>query len=141
MNGWICSRCGRSNAPWLEFCGCKQSDSVQDWGATPLVTLNPDEAILAEAEAKADQPEEDEQPSGDLFGETNPKQSFGERFGERLRQFRKDAHLTPEELGPKSNVHPQVIRKLESGERRHPRWDVAVRLADGLGVSLDEFRG
>lgn len=30
--GWICPRCGRVNAPWVEYCGCNKIDaaSTQD---------------------------------------------------------------------------------------------------------------
>ncbi|MBC7853489.1 MAG: helix-turn-helix transcriptional regulator [Pirellulaceae bacterium] len=62
-------------------------------------------------------------------------------FRDRLRRFRLALALTPEQLGEKCGLHPQVVRKLEDGQRVWPRLDTARKLAKGLGVTLDELAG
>ena len=60
-------------------------------------------------------------------------------FGGHLRRIRESASITPEELGSRSGVHAQIIRKLETGQSKFPRLDTAKKLAAALGVSLDSL--
>lgn len=60
-------------------------------------------------------------------------------FADRLRTLREAAALTPEELGERAGVHPQVIRKLEDGQSKWPRLDTAAKLAAVLGVAVDKL--
>lgn len=58
-------------------------------------------------------------------------------FQTLLRAARERRNLTPEELGEKSGVHPQIIRKLEGGQNKFPRLDTAAKLARALRVKVD----
>jgi len=61
-------------------------------------------------------------------------------FATRLRAFRVEAGLTAYALAKKSSVSKQTVSNLESGRIRFPSWDVACKLADALGVTLDNLR-
>lgn len=59
-------------------------------------------------------------------------------FAERLRELRKRAGLTQAQLASASGVPIGSVRNYEQGQRE-PYWDVAFRLADALGVSVEAF--
>ena len=59
-------------------------------------------------------------------------------FGNRLCQFRKKAHLSQSQLGAKVGVSNKAVSKWENGKAK-PGLDIVNRLADVLGVSLDEL--
>lgn len=60
-------------------------------------------------------------------------------FGKRLAELRKVAEMSQPAFAKASGVPLPTIRDLEQG-RREPTWSTLLALADGLGVSLDEFR-
>jgi transcriptional regulator with XRE-family HTH domain len=57
------------------------------------------------------------------------------RFGDNLRQARKDADLSQEEVGIRASLHRTEVGLLERGERI-PRIDAAIKLAGAVGVSV-----
>ena len=59
-------------------------------------------------------------------------------FGARLIRLRKEAQLTQTQLGEKLGVSGRAVSGWEKG-RSLPALDIAGRLADTLGVSLDEL--
>jgi len=59
-------------------------------------------------------------------------------FGKRLVAFRKTARLTQDTLARKVGVSRRVIAYYE-GETEHPPTTILPRLAQALGVSLDEL--
>jgi len=59
-------------------------------------------------------------------------------FGTRLRQLRKAAGLTQEELALRSGVSAKAISTLERGERKHPYPHTIRSLADALELSKNE---
>lgn len=59
-------------------------------------------------------------------------------FAERLRQLRKQAGLTQQQLADASGVPLGSIRNYEQAQRE-PYWDVAFRLSRALGVSVEVF--
>lgn len=61
------------------------------------------------------------------------------KFSKTLKALRLQSSLTPEQLGERAGIHPMVVRKLEDGQNRCPRLDTAKRLAEALGVSLDQL--
>lgn len=61
-----------------------------------------------------------------------------EVFAERLREIRKAAGLTQDELAEKSGVPQSSISRLEK-PGTIPPWDVVVALAKTLGVSCQDF--
>jgi transcriptional regulator with XRE-family HTH domain len=58
------------------------------------------------------------------------------RFGENLRQLRKAADVSQEELGLRCSLHRTEIGLLERGARV-PRIDTLIKIAAGLGVRID----
>jgi transcriptional regulator with XRE-family HTH domain len=61
------------------------------------------------------------------------------RFGELLKEARKRTKLTQQELGGKVPVDGSYISKMETGKEPPPTRDVAVKLADALGIN-DKIR-
>jgi transcriptional regulator with XRE-family HTH domain len=61
------------------------------------------------------------------------------RFGELLKEARKRTKLTQQELGGKVPVDGSYISKMETGKEPPPTRDVAVKLADALGI-IDKIR-
>ncbi|WP_255953753.1 helix-turn-helix domain-containing protein [Streptomyces odontomachi] len=53
-------------------------------------------------------------------------------FGELLRQLRRQADLTQEDLGRRSGVSVSTIRGLETGKRSNPRMATVQELSDAL---------
>ena len=60
-------------------------------------------------------------------------------FGPRLALLRQQRGLSISQLSEKAGLHCELIRKIEQGHRAHPRIDTVVKLADALGVTLDEL--
>ena len=60
-------------------------------------------------------------------------------FGQNLRRFRKDRNLTQTQLGEMVGVWFSAISNIERGESE-PSLELAGKLADALGVTVDDFR-
>lgn len=58
------------------------------------------------------------------------------RFGTNLREARKQADLSQEEVGARASLHRTEIGLLERGARV-PRIDTLVKLSAALGVRID----
>jgi transcriptional regulator with XRE-family HTH domain len=63
-----------------------------------------------------------------------------EHMGVRLRRFRKRADMSQAKLAAAAGVPLGTFRNWESG-RRKPSLDNVIRLAETLGISLDELVG
>lgn len=61
-------------------------------------------------------------------------------MGLRIKRLRERRGLGVRELSKRVQVSPATISKLEKGQRK-PSIDLAMRLADVLGVSLDYLMG
>ena len=61
-------------------------------------------------------------------------------FDKNLSELRKSKKFSQEELAKKAGVHTNVLGRYERGEAK-PSIDVALKLADALGVSLDFLVG
>jgi transcriptional regulator with XRE-family HTH domain len=61
-------------------------------------------------------------------------------FGKRLRALRKEAGMTQEKLARLADVSNATVFKLETVEGQDPSWSTVCKLADALGVSVQEFR-
>jgi transcriptional regulator with XRE-family HTH domain len=59
-------------------------------------------------------------------------------FNERLKELRKDAHLSQDGLAKAAGLSTDTVAKLER-PGKEPSWDTVVKLARALGVSLDAF--
>jgi transcriptional regulator with XRE-family HTH domain/tetratricopeptide (TPR) repeat protein len=64
-------------------------------------------------------------------------QADDRRFGSRLRDYRRSAGLSQEELAARSGLSVRTIRNLESGHSQRPFQDTVRRLADALGFTGD----
>jgi transcriptional regulator with XRE-family HTH domain len=76
----------------------------------------------------------DERPAEDRVGRVLSG------LGAKIRRARRDRDMTLEALAEASGTSVAHLSRLESGERR-PSLDGLLRLAFGLGVSLDEILG
>jgi len=59
-------------------------------------------------------------------------------LGEAIREARREAVLTQEELALRADIHEAYVSFLESG-RRNPTWGVVRRISSALGVPLSEL--
>ena len=57
----------------------------------------------------------------------------------RLRELREEAGITQTLLAKKARVSVVYISLLESGKRKNPSMDVILRLADCLGVNVEQL--
>lgn len=44
-------------------------------------------------------------------------------------------------LGDKAGLSSNAVYRIFGNQSRRPNWDTACRIADALGISLDELRG
>lgn len=58
-------------------------------------------------------------------------------FGKNLKAIRGKMRVSQRTLASRCGMFPQQISAIETGRVRRLAWETAVRLADGLGVSLD----
>jgi transcriptional regulator with XRE-family HTH domain len=65
---------------------------------------------------------------------------FMANFAQRLKELRTTRKLTQNRLAELLNVKPRVYSRWETGDAV-PHFDTIVRLADILGVTLDEMAG
>lgn len=63
-----------------------------------------------------------------------PKRNAEESFGIALREFRKAAGVTQEELAFQSGYHPTYIGQLERG-KKSPSLRTIMKFSEVLGVS------
>ncbi len=61
-------------------------------------------------------------------------------MGQRLYELRSRRGLTQEGLARKADVTTGAVRNWEKGKRT-PSFEMAIRLADALEVTLDELAG
>jgi transcriptional regulator with XRE-family HTH domain len=59
-------------------------------------------------------------------------------FAQHLRTLRKAAGLTQDQLAARAGLVVATVRHYEQA-RRIPMFDVAIALAEALGVSVDEL--
>lgn len=60
------------------------------------------------------------------------------KFGKRMRKLRRMQDLTQEQLSEKSGVSSDFISQIERG-LNSPSLDTIQKLADGLGVPIEEL--
>jgi DNA-binding Xre family transcriptional regulator len=56
-----------------------------------------------------------------------------------LDRLLREKNMTAIELAKLSNVHPNVLSRIRKNQQRRIDFDVLERIADSLGVSLDEL--
>jgi transcriptional regulator with XRE-family HTH domain len=62
----------------------------------------------------------------------------GKRFGENLSRARHKAKLSQEEMAARASIHRTQVGLFETGKRL-PKIDVAVKLANVLGTTVDSL--
>ena len=60
-------------------------------------------------------------------------------FSEKIRQLRKDRHLTQAEVAKEVGLSARGYQDLELG--RKPKYDTLLHIADFYGVSVDWLMG
>ena len=60
-------------------------------------------------------------------------------FSEKIRQLRKDRHLTQAEVAKEVGLSARGYQDLELGAK--PRYDALLHIADFYGVSVDWLMG
>jgi transcriptional regulator with XRE-family HTH domain len=65
-------------------------------------------------------------------------QDLGPALGARIKELRKQAGISQEELADRAGMHWTYLSDLERG-RQTPTLDMVNRLARGLDVTLVEF--
>ena len=62
-------------------------------------------------------------------------------LSQNIKRFRKDLHLSQEQLAHKSGITFSTLTKVESGNNTNPTLETLTKIADVLGVGLDELVG
>lgn len=60
-------------------------------------------------------------------------------LAENIKRYRKKLGLTQEALARKANISYNTIIKIEGKSIKDPRMNTLIRLADALGISIDEL--
>lgn len=61
------------------------------------------------------------------------------KIGENLKKLRLKAELSQDVLSKKADLAFHTISKIEAGATPNPTIDTVKKLADALGVSLDDI--
>lgn len=61
-------------------------------------------------------------------------------FGQRLKAILNEHNLSNYRLAKMSGVSESIINKVVSGTNEYMSFKNAVKIADALNISLDEFR-
>lgn len=60
-------------------------------------------------------------------------------IGQKIKSWRKKRELTQEGLARKADIPYATLAKIESGAINNPTLDTITKIANGLGVTLDEL--
>ena len=60
-------------------------------------------------------------------------------LGDKIRQLRKRAQMTQAELAEKSGIGKSTIGEWIKGRTKEPTFSKSKRIADALGVPLQQF--
>lgn len=58
-----------------------------------------------------------------------------------IKKLRKQKKLSQDKLARLANIPYNTLIKIESGRSSNPTFETLTKLADALGVSLDELAG
>ena len=64
-----------------------------------------------------------------------------QRFGERMYTARRRLHLSSQDLAKQVGTGRTTISRLENHKKPQVTFDVVVRIAEVLGISLDYLAG
>ncbi|MCE7898254.1 MAG: hypothetical protein DPW11_01805 [bacterium] len=60
-------------------------------------------------------------------------------IGDNIKKYRKRAGISQDQLSKKSDLAFHTIAKIEAGSTPNPTIETAKKIADALGVSLDDL--
>ncbi len=60
-------------------------------------------------------------------------------IGDKIRTWRKKRDLTQDALAKKADMPYTTLAKIESDVIQNPSLQTITKIADGLGISLDEL--
>jgi len=63
-----------------------------------------------------------------------------DKLGARIREYRKAAQLTSAGLAHLARIDPAALLRIERGENTRPSFETIGKIADALGLSLDDLR-
>jgi len=63
----------------------------------------------------------------------------GATIGKNIKKYRKRAGISQDVLSKKANLAFHTIAKIESGATPNPTIETVKKIADALGVSLDDL--
>ena len=66
-------------------------------------------------------------------------QNNNETIGDKIKQLRNKQGLTQDELARKANLPYTTLTKIETNVITKPTIQTVVKIAKGLGVSLDDL--
>lgn len=58
---------------------------------------------------------------------------------DRIKYWRKEKDLTQDALAKKADIPYTTLAKIESGAIQNPSIQTMMKIADGLGVTIDEL--
>jgi transcriptional regulator with XRE-family HTH domain len=67
--------------------------------------------------------------------------SDSQTIGDRVKIARRERAITQEELAERARVSPDIIRKLEQGQRTSAKISTLIKIANGLGITLSALLG
>ncbi len=66
-------------------------------------------------------------------------QNNNETIGDKIKQLRNKQGLTQDELARKANLPYTTLTKIETNVITKPTIQTVVKIANGLGISIDEL--
>lgn len=60
-------------------------------------------------------------------------------IGEKVKKWRKIKEMTQDELSKKADIPYPTLIKIESGAVNNPSIETMMKIANGMGVTLDEL--
>lgn len=60
-------------------------------------------------------------------------------IGTKIKAWRAKKDMTQDELAKKADIPYPTLAKIESGTVQNPSIDTVVKIAAGLGISIDEL--
>ena len=66
--------------------------------------------------------------------------NYGMTIGRKIRDIRESKGLTRDDLVRLSNLTSSTIYKIETNKMPKPSFEIIVKLAKALGISLDSLK-
>ena len=63
------------------------------------------------------------------------------KIGKNLKKLRTDKQLSQDQLSKKANIHLNTVVVVETRENSNPTIQTLMKIADALGVSINDLIG